>query len=57
VLIENYKVGTLKKYGLGYEDLKAANPSLIYCSITASGRTVPMHRGPATILFSRAWAG
>src|SRR5262245_14739636 len=30
VLIENYKVGTLKKYGLGYEDLKKENPSLVY---------------------------
>jgi len=41
VLIENYKVGTLKKYGLGYEDLKASNPSLIYCSITGFGQDGP----------------
>ncbi len=41
VLIENYKVGTLARYGLGYEDLKAINPGLIYCSITGYGQTGP----------------
>jgi crotonobetainyl-CoA:carnitine CoA-transferase CaiB-like acyl-CoA transferase len=41
VLIENYKVGTLARYGLGYEDLKAVNPRLIYCSITGYGQTGP----------------
>ncbi|MDH5797871.1 MAG: CoA transferase, partial [Paracoccaceae bacterium] len=34
VLIENFKVGGLKKYGLDYGSLKALNPRLIYCSIT-----------------------
>jgi crotonobetainyl-CoA:carnitine CoA-transferase CaiB-like acyl-CoA transferase len=43
VFIENFKVGNLAKYGLGYDDLKAINPSLIYCSITAFGQTGP-HR-------------
>ncbi len=41
VLIENYKVGTLARYGLGYDDLKAVNPKLIYCSITGYGQTGP----------------
>jgi crotonobetainyl-CoA:carnitine CoA-transferase CaiB-like acyl-CoA transferase len=41
VLIENYKVGTLARYGLGYEDLRAINPKLIYCSITGYGQTGP----------------
>lgn len=41
MLIENYKVGTLKKYRLGYEDLKTANPSLIYCSVTGFGQDGP----------------
>jgi formyl-CoA transferase len=41
VLIENYKVGALKKYGLAYEDLKDANPSLIYCSVTGFGQDGP----------------
>jgi crotonobetainyl-CoA:carnitine CoA-transferase CaiB-like acyl-CoA transferase len=41
VLIENYKVGTLKRYGLGYEDLKKANPGLVYCSVTGFGQDGP----------------
>jgi formyl-CoA transferase len=41
VVLENYKVGTLKKYGLDYEGLKAINPRLVYCSITGFGQTGP----------------
>ena len=42
ILIENFKVGGLKKYGLDYESIKAINPRLIYCSITGFGQTGPM---------------
>jgi crotonobetainyl-CoA:carnitine CoA-transferase CaiB-like acyl-CoA transferase len=41
VLIENYKVGALARYGLGWEDLHAINPRLIYCSVTGYGQTGP----------------
>jgi crotonobetainyl-CoA:carnitine CoA-transferase CaiB-like acyl-CoA transferase len=41
VLIENYKLGTLRRYGLGYEDLRAVNPRLIYCSVTGFGQDGP----------------
>ncbi|WP_332119722.1 CaiB/BaiF CoA-transferase family protein [Azorhizobium caulinodans] len=41
VLVENFKVGGLKKYGLDAESLKAVNPRLIYCSITGFGQTGP----------------
>jgi len=41
VLIENFKVGTLARYRLGYDDLKALNPRLIYCSISAFGQDGP----------------
>lgn len=41
VLIENFKVGGLAKYGLGYSDLKPVNPALVYCSITGFGQTGP----------------
>ncbi|WP_336067927.1 CaiB/BaiF CoA-transferase family protein [Nitratireductor rhodophyticola] len=41
VLIENFKLGGLKKYGLDYESLKAINPRLVYCSITGFGQTGP----------------
>ncbi len=42
VLIENYKVGDLARFGLDYESLKAINPRLIYCSVTGFGQTGPM---------------
>ena len=41
VLIENFKVGGLKKYGLDYGSLKVVNPKLIYCSITGFGQDGP----------------
>lgn len=41
VLLENYKVGGLKKYGLDYDSLRALNPRLVYCSITGFGQTGP----------------
>lgn len=41
VLIENYKLGGLAKYGLDYDSLAALNPGLIYCSITGFGHTGP----------------
>ena len=41
ILVENFKVGALAKYGLGYEQLHAKFPGLIYCSITGFGQTGP----------------
>ncbi|WP_241295214.1 CaiB/BaiF CoA transferase family protein [Burkholderia stabilis] len=41
VVLENYKVGQLKKYGLDYESLRAVKPDLIYCSVTGFGQTGP----------------
>lgn len=41
VVIENYKVDGLKKYGLDYASLQAINPALVYCSITGFGQTGP----------------
>jgi crotonobetainyl-CoA:carnitine CoA-transferase CaiB-like acyl-CoA transferase len=41
VVIENFKLGGLAKYGLDYESLSAINPALIYCSITGFGQTGP----------------
>jgi crotonobetainyl-CoA:carnitine CoA-transferase CaiB-like acyl-CoA transferase len=46
VLIENYKYGDLARYGLGYEDLKAINPRLVYCSVTGFGQTGPYRERP-----------
>ncbi|WP_112809533.1 CaiB/BaiF CoA transferase family protein [Ensifer sp.] len=41
VLLENFKVGGLEKYGLDYESLKKVNPRLIYCSVTGFGQDGP----------------
>ena len=41
VLIENFKMGGLRKYGLDYDSLKAINPRLVYCSITGFGQDGP----------------
>ena len=41
VLMENYKVGDLRRYGLDYEAIKAVNPGIIYCSVTGFGQTGP----------------
>jgi crotonobetainyl-CoA:carnitine CoA-transferase CaiB-like acyl-CoA transferase len=41
VLVENFKVGGLKKYGLDYDRLNTVNPRLIYCSVTGFGQTGP----------------
>jgi crotonobetainyl-CoA:carnitine CoA-transferase CaiB-like acyl-CoA transferase len=46
VVIENYKVGDLKRYGLSYDDLRAVNPRLIYCSITGYGQSGPYAERP-----------
>jgi crotonobetainyl-CoA:carnitine CoA-transferase CaiB-like acyl-CoA transferase len=46
VLIENYKYGDLARYRLGYEDLRALNPRLVYCSVTGFGQTGPYRERP-----------
>jgi formyl-CoA transferase len=46
VLVENYKVGGLRKYGLDYDAIRKINPSIIYCSITGYGQTGPYKEKP-----------
>jgi len=46
ILLENFKVGGLAKYGLDYASLQASNPGLIYCSITGFGQTGPYRQRP-----------
>jgi crotonobetainyl-CoA:carnitine CoA-transferase CaiB-like acyl-CoA transferase len=46
VLIENYKAGSLAKYGLDYASLSALNPRLVYCSVTGFGQTGPRAAEP-----------
>ena len=46
IVIENFKVGGLRSYGLDYKSLKALNPRLIYCSITGFGQSGPYANRP-----------
>jgi formyl-CoA transferase len=41
VIVENFKLGTMERWGLSFEDLAPRNPGLIYCSISGYGRTGP----------------
>lgn len=57
VLIENYKVGDLKRYGLDFESLKTVNPRLIYCSVTGFGQTGPYAARPGYDSIFQAMGG
>jgi crotonobetainyl-CoA:carnitine CoA-transferase CaiB-like acyl-CoA transferase len=57
VLIENFKVDGLKKYGLCYEQLKEKHPHLIFCSITGFGQSGPLAHEPGYDLMAQAMAG
>ena len=57
ILAENFKTGTLAKYGLGYDDLKQDFPRLIYCSITGFGHTGPYSDRPAYDALIQAMGG
>ena len=57
VLVENFKVGGLAKYGLDYASLKALNPRLIYCSITGFGQTGPYAERAGYDLMIQAMSG
>jgi crotonobetainyl-CoA:carnitine CoA-transferase CaiB-like acyl-CoA transferase len=57
ILVENFKVGALAKYGLGWEQLKAKRPGLIYCSITGFGQTGPYASRPGYDALVQAMGG
>ncbi len=57
IVLENFKVGTLARFGLGYEQLKAVNPKLIYCSITGFGQTGPRRDAAAYDFMIQAMCG
>jgi crotonobetainyl-CoA:carnitine CoA-transferase CaiB-like acyl-CoA transferase len=46
ILVENFKTGRLKKYGLDYAGIAAINPAIVYCSITGFGHTGPYAKRP-----------
>jgi crotonobetainyl-CoA:carnitine CoA-transferase CaiB-like acyl-CoA transferase len=57
VLIENYRVGALARYGLGYDDLAGEFPGLVYCSITGFGQTGPYAARPGYDLMAQGLGG
>lgn len=57
VLIENWRIGTMKRWGLGYEMLQALNPGLIYCAITGYGQTGPYRDRPGYDFIIQAEGG
>lgn len=57
VLIENYKVGDLQRYGLDHESLHAVNPRLVYCSVTGFGQTGPYAARPGYDTVFQAMSG
>lgn len=57
VLIENFKKGGLKKYGLDYDSIAAINPRLVYCSITGFGQDGPYAAQPGYDLLIQGMSG
>jgi len=57
VLVENFKVGTLAKYRLGYDELRSLNPRLVYCSISAFGQDGPAAGGAGYDAMIQAMSG
>jgi crotonobetainyl-CoA:carnitine CoA-transferase CaiB-like acyl-CoA transferase len=57
IIIENYRTGVMERLGLGYEDLKAINPGIIYCSISGFGRTGPYAKRGGYDLIAQAMSG
>ncbi|WP_254547049.1 CaiB/BaiF CoA transferase family protein [Halomarina pelagica] len=57
VLVENFRVGTMESWGLGYEDLRAANPELVYCSLSGYGEWGPARDRPAYDIVVQGEAG
>jgi CoA:oxalate CoA-transferase len=57
VLVENFRPGVMERLGLGYEELKKLNPSLIYAAITGFGKTGPYKDRPAFDFIAQAMSG
>jgi crotonobetainyl-CoA:carnitine CoA-transferase CaiB-like acyl-CoA transferase len=57
VLIENFRTGTMEEFGLGYDALSRINPKLIYCSVSAFGRTGPRAEGAGYEALMQAFSG
>ncbi len=57
VVVENFKHGGMASFGLGYDDLRALNPALVYCSVTGFGQTGPYRERPGYDYVIQAMSG
>jgi crotonobetainyl-CoA:carnitine CoA-transferase CaiB-like acyl-CoA transferase len=57
IMMENFKVGDLKRYGLDYETIRAINPGIVYCSVTGFGQTGPYSKRPGYDAIFQAMGG
>jgi len=57
VVVENFRTGTLERWGLGYEDLKAVNPRIVMLRVTGYGQTGPKAREPGFARIAHAFSG
>lgn len=57
IVVENFRPGVMKKFGLSYEDVKKINPNVIYCSISAFGQEGPYSKKPGYDLLAQAISG
>lgn len=57
VFVENFRPGTVKRFGLDYEALRAVRPDIVYCSISGYGQTGPIAQRPAVDLMVQAFGG
>ena len=57
IVIENFELGSLQKYGLDVDSICKINPDIIYCSITGFGQTGPYAARPGYDFLLRAWEG
>lgn len=57
VVIEGFRPGVVRRLGVAYDDVRAVNPSVIYCSLSGMGQTGPLALAPAHDLNYQAWSG
>jgi crotonobetainyl-CoA:carnitine CoA-transferase CaiB-like acyl-CoA transferase len=57
VVTEGYRPGVAARLGIGYDDVRAANPRVVYCSVSGMGQTGPLTEAPGHDLNFQAWAG
>src|SRR5207253_10888279 len=57
VVVESFRPGVAARLGVGYEDVQAVNPGVVYCSVSGLGQDGPLSLAPGHDLNYQAWAG